>query len=197
MTQCSSIPVKCSFFTIECDCDIWLSSTCSAPLVRPPFPSDMQPFFIVFRCFWSPAFVDLTCFLILSIHWLAGIISSARPPRSRNALCRHDRTIIWMSCACRVKASNIRSIRSSSVKTIASSRMTGADAPPRASIRAKASRTSNAICSCVPPDRTSNSSSVPSRSRAAGSTSSASIRNAASGHSKRTSGSSSARIGST
>ena len=59
--------------------------------------------------------------------------------------------------------------------------MTGARAPLRASIRANASRTSTAICSCVPPDSTANCSRVPVRSKAARSTSSASNRNSASG----------------
>ena len=83
--------------------------------------------------------------------------------------------------AASLRASNIRSMRSSSVKTIASSKMTGARAPLRASIRANASRTSTAICSCVPPDSTANCSRVPVRSKAARSTSSASNRNSASG----------------
>ena len=95
-------------------------------------------------------------------------LKRSRPPAPKNpkALCRQDSTMISISCACCVKTSNIRSIRSSSVKTIASSWMTGAGVPPWASIRAKASRTRRTICSCVPHDRTSFSSSVPACSKA-------------------------------
>ena len=120
----------------------------------------------------------------------AGTMPRPRPPRSRKAFWRQRNTAIWISRARHVSASNIRSIRLPSVYAITSSRMPTAPVPAMASIRAKASRTERAICSCVPPERISKSFSVPARTNSFGGSVSGSKRTSA-GQKRRRSGPSS------
>lgn len=87
-------------------------------------------------------------------------IDSCRPPRSAKARVLHVSTMTCCFNPARLSASNICSIRSSSEKTSASSSMIGTGCPRSQIIAPMASRTSTAICSCVPADRRSKFSAL-------------------------------------